>query len=244
VAAVPKDGRCGGCGAILSLERPEVFFQPLRVDAEKINAALERLERVDPTRDGGVALQMGMAYLNLKQPDMALGLLRQAVAQLSEAEFTSQVEALAAYRDGLAPSPEPGRRQTILVVDDSPTIRRLVTMTLERRGYLTRTAGTGYEAIDVLRDWGVPDLILLDIALPGMDGYELCRLLRQNIDTTNVPIVLLAGKDGFFTKVRGRLAGCSESISKPFELEGLLRVVERHCPLHQPTFVPAWPARR
>jgi twitching motility two-component system response regulator PilG len=71
--------------------------------------------------------------------------------------------------------------------------------------------------------------------MPGMDGYQLCRLLRQNADTTNIPIILLSGKDGFFSKVRGRMAGSTEYITKPFQPEGLLRVVERYCALEEPT---------
>jgi twitching motility two-component system response regulator PilG len=120
--------------------------------------------------------------------------------------------------------------QTVLVVDDSPTIRKLVTLTVERRGYRVRTASDGFEAVNLIRDHGVPDLILLDINMPGMDGYQLCRMLRQNADTTNVPIVLLSGKDGFFSKMRGRMAGSDQYLTKPFEPEALLRVVERYCP--------------
>src|SRR5262249_46636519 len=146
------------------------------------------------------------------------------------------------YRNSLTQQRGTGTRKTILVVDDSPTIRKLVTMTVERRGYATRTAGTGLEAIDVIRDWGVPDLILLDITMPGMDGCPLCRLLRQNTETTNVPIIMLSGKDGFFSKVRGRIAGSTEYLTKPFEPERLLRVVERWCTVDEPV-APGWAAR-
>lgn len=107
-------------------------------------------------------------------------------------------------------------------------------MTVEELGYQVRTAGNGYEAIDVLRDWGLPALILLDIAMPGMDGYQLCKLLRQNADTSRLPIVMLSGKDGFFNKVRGRIAGSTEYITKPFEPEDLARVLNKFCPLPAP----------
>jgi twitching motility two-component system response regulator PilG len=225
--------RCPGCAAILTLDHVESFFRPLHVDQAKINTAIKRLEQGDPTSDLATAWQLGLAYLNLKQFELGLDLLRTAAElQGAGSDLAARVEALVQYRNGLSQPrmvPKVKPKKTILAVDDSPTILKLVTMALERRGFATRTAGDGYEAIDMIRDWGVPDLILLDIAMPGMDGYQLCKLLRQNADTTNVPIILLSGKDGFFSKVRGQMAGSTEYITKPFDPESLLRVVERYC---------------
>jgi CheY-like chemotaxis protein len=122
-------------------------------------------------------------------------------------------------------------RKTVLVVDDSPTIRKLVTMTLERRGYRVWTAADGALVAEVLRQQGVPDLVLLDIAMPGMDGYQLCRLLRQDKETSRLPIVMLSGKDGVFNHMRGRMAGSTAYLTKPFEPEHLLSVLGRYCPV-------------
>jgi twitching motility two-component system response regulator PilG len=158
--------------------------------------------------------------------------------QASPREATDQPSAPAPRRTPPR-TPAIGPRKTILVIDDSPTIRKLVSMTVERQGYQARTAGDSYEAIDVLRDFGLPDLILLDIAMPGMDGYELCKLLRQNADTSRIPIIMLSGKDGFFNKMRGRLAGSTEYITKPFEPESLVRVLTKYCPLRAPVAVAA-----
>ncbi len=124
---------------------------------------------------------------------------------------------------------EPARK-IVLVVDDSPTIRKLVTMTLERRGYQVWTAADGAVVAELLRQQGVPDLVLLDIAMPGMDGYQLCKLLRQDKETCRLPIVMLSGKDGIFNKVRGRMAGSTAYLTKPFEPEHLLSVLGRYCP--------------
>ncbi len=226
--------RCSDCQAILSLEQPELFFRPITIDQEIISSALVRLEeQFDPSTDFSAAWQMGLAYLNLKQPDAGLDLLRTASQLLpSDEAFAEQVEALAQYRTSLIQQRSaPGQRKTILVVDDSPTIRKLVSMTVERQGYAIRTAASGDEAINVIRERGVPDLILLDINMPGMDGYQLCRLLREHADTTNLPIIMLSGKDGFFDKVRGRMAGSTEYITKPFAPDGLLRVIQRYCAL-------------
>ncbi len=118
-------------------------------------------------------------------------------------------------------------RATILVVDDSPTICRLVATTLERRGYRVFTAADGLEALAKMSDM-LPDLILLDITLPRLDGYQLCKIIRGNEETKQTPVVMLSGKDDFFDKVKGRMAGAVDYITKPFKPDTLLRAVTKH----------------
>ena len=122
------------------------------------------------------------------------------------------------------------RRLTILAVDDSPTVRKLVSVTLERYGHRVVEASDGYAALASLETDGLPDLVLLDIMMPGMDGYQVCRMLRQNAEMANRPIVMLSGKDGFFSKIRGRMAGSTDFVTKPFKPEALVELVERYCP--------------
>ena len=74
----------------------------------------------------------------------------------------------------------------------------------------------------------IPDLILLDITMPRMDGYQVCKLIRGNDVTKDVPIVMISGKDGFFDKVRGRMAGTSGYITKPFGPETLMKTVDAY----------------
>ena len=118
-------------------------------------------------------------------------------------------------------------RGTILVVDDSPTVCKLVSITLEKHGYRVITAGNGLEALARIND-GLPDLILLDITMPRIDGYQLCKIIKGNLDTKYIPVVMLTGKDGFIDKVRGRMAGSTDYITKPFDADTLLRAVEKH----------------
>lgn len=113
------------------------------------------------------------------------------------------------------------------MVDDSPTICKLVSLTLEKHGYRVIAAASGLEALAKLND-GLPSLILLDITMPGMDGYQLCRIIRGNQETESIPVVMLTGKDGFFDKVKGRMVGSTHYITKPFDPDTLLRAVERH----------------
>lgn len=133
--------------------------------------------------------------------------------------------------EGSAPTAKPpaklAQRGTILVVDDSPTVRKLVAMTLERDGYRVMVAANGVEALSEIQDH-IPVLIFLDISMPRMDGYQLCKLIRGDQATKNIPVILLSGKDGFFDKVKGRLAGSTEYITKPFEPETLLDVVAKY----------------
>jgi len=115
----------------------------------------------------------------------------------------------------------------ILIVDDSATIRRVVVDGLTAHGYQVCEAADGVEGIREIATQR-PDLILLDITMPRLDGYRLCRLVKGHASTRHIPVVMLSGKDGTFDKLRGRLAGSSDYITKPFDTPSLLRKVE-HC---------------
>lgn len=118
-------------------------------------------------------------------------------------------------------------RPLVMVVDDSPTVRKLVSLTLERRGYRVISAFDGVAAIKELGT-SRPDLILLDINMPRLDGYRLCKLIKKHEATQNIPVVMLSGKDGMFDKLRGRLVGCSDYITKPFEADALTHKVAKY----------------
>lgn len=119
--------------------------------------------------------------------------------------------------------------KTILVVDDSPVVRKLIAGKLEESGYRVIAAGSGAEAMAVISN-ATPDLVLLDIAMPKMDGYQVCENIRKNGPTRNVPVVLISGKDGYFDEDRAQLAGTSSFISKPFGPETLMRALETYLP--------------
>ena len=116
---------------------------------------------------------------------------------------------------------------TVLVVDDSPTIRKVVELTLKREQIRVLGAADGLSALAMVAD-EKPDLVLLDIMLPRMDGYQICQIIRRNRDYKKLPIIMLSGKDGLFDRVRGRLAGSTEYITKPFDPNELVRVVRKH----------------
>jgi twitching motility two-component system response regulator PilG len=139
-----------------------------------------------------------------------------SVTTASDAGFTGSVAPVS-----------PIGAHTVLVVDDSPTVRKLVTMTLEKHGYQVVSAFDGVAAIKEIAAHN-PSLILMDVNMPRLDGYQLCKLVKKHDSTKHIPVVMLSGKDGMFDRLRGRLVGCSGYISKPFVPEVLLQAVEQH----------------
>ncbi|HSL21003.1 MAG TPA: response regulator [Vicinamibacterales bacterium] len=119
-------------------------------------------------------------------------------------------------------------KRTVMVVDDSATIRKILGMTLERAGYSVVAEPDGERAIERLSQL-VPDLILLDITMPKLDGYEVCKRIKKDPRISHVPVVMLSGKDGFFDKVKGRMVGATEYLTKPFQAPAVLAVIASHC---------------
>ncbi|HTA92656.1 MAG TPA: DUF4388 domain-containing protein [Polyangiaceae bacterium] len=113
----------------------------------------------------------------------------------------------------------------ILVVDDSPTIRKVVGSILEARAYQALLAGDGQEALEMLGTEKV-DLVLLDFVMPRMNGYQFCRELRADPELKNLPVVLMSAKGD---KIRGQFVqqtGAIDAITKPFDARGLIAVIE------------------
>ncbi len=109
-------------------------------------------------------------------------------------------------------------KQRILVVDDDESIAELVTLYLTKECYSTEIAADGEEAIEKFKSFA-PNLVLLDIMLPGIDGYEVCREIRK---TSNVPIIMLSAKGEVFDKVLGLELGADDYIMKPFDSKELV----------------------
>src|ERR1700737_3139067 len=116
---------------------------------------------------------------------------------------------------------------TVLVVDDSPTVRKIVQMTSQREHIRGNTASDGLSALTSVAD-EIPAVILLDIQLPRMDGYHICQIIRKHLQFRQIPIIMLSGKDGMFDKMRGKLAGSTEYLTKPFDSFELVQTVKKH----------------
>lgn len=176
---------------------------PTGVDAEHTQAENESAE-LPPTEAVGSAIDLNHATD-------------------AHADVEALSESFAPATDAVASDGRP----LIMVVDDSPTVRKLVSLTLERRGYRVISAFDGVAAIKELGSCR-PDLILLDINMPRLDGYRLCKLIKKHEATQSIPVVMLSGKDGMFDKLRGRLVGCSDYITKPFEADALTHKVAKY----------------
>ena len=112
----------------------------------------------------------------------------------------------------------------LLVVDDEPNLLRAVAACLKAENYEVSTARSGHEALMQLAE-AVPDLIISDIRMPGMDGYKLARQLRGSPRTALVPIVFLTAKDETTDRIEGFRAGIDAYLTKPFEPDELIAVV-------------------
>lgn len=112
----------------------------------------------------------------------------------------------------------------LLVVDDEPNLLRAVAACLKAEAYEVSTARSGREALLQLAE-AVPDLVVSDIRMPGMDGYQLARQLRNSPRTALVPIVFLTAKDETADRIEGFRAGIDAYLTKPFEPDELIAVV-------------------
>ncbi len=119
---------------------------------------------------------------------------------------------------------------SILVVEDSPINQRLLCKLLGKEGYAVRTADHGQEALALLRTFR-PDLILLDILMPQMDGLELCRLLKVGEATRDIPVIFISSLDDTSDKLSGFEAGGVDYITKPFHPAEVLARISTHLKL-------------
>ncbi len=118
----------------------------------------------------------------------------------------------------------------VLVVEDDAELAAVLANGLGAEGFAIELAEDGVEGLWMATE-NAFDLILLDIMLPKVNGYQICQIIRRNPEYKHIPVVMLSGKDGVFDKVRGKLVGATEYITKPFEPRDLLRVVRKYVPV-------------
>ena len=118
----------------------------------------------------------------------------------------------------------------ILIVDDNPTNLRLLSKVLTKQGYEVRKALDGQMTLKSVQTL-LPDLILLDIMMPGMDGFEVCQQLKSDPHTAQVPIIFLSALDEAFDKVKAFLVGGADYVAKPFHHEEILARVKHQLAL-------------
>jgi twitching motility two-component system response regulator PilG len=116
---------------------------------------------------------------------------------------------------------------TVMVVDDSQTIRRSAETLLTREGYSVITAEDGYEALGKIADHH-PEIIFVDIMMPRLDGYQVCALIKANPKFSKTPVIMLSSRDGLFDRARGRIVGSDQYLTKPFTKDELVGAVQAY----------------
>ena len=224
------------------------FFELEHTGNETIQReAVARYTRViDRENNSQAHYWLGMAHLNMDNYEKALNYLDLA-SKLAPAEqfYSEQLNVLLKHtasngsllsnespaisndRHSAVKSSNGQTRKKILVVEDSPTIRKVVSITLSQKGYEIIEAGDGLEALSRLNE-AKPDLILLDIILPKMDGYQILSIIKENPEFKHIPVIMLTSKDGIINKVKGKVAGSSAYLTKPFDPAQLVETIERH----------------
>ncbi len=123
-------------------------------------------------------------------------------------------------------------RPKVLIADDDHNLRQLLTEALPKHKFEVYQAADGTEAWDIVRSLR-PDLVLLDIMMPGLDGLEICRLMRGNPQTSNIPILMLTAKAQLKDKLEGIESGADDYITKPFDPMELQARIEMHLRRYQ-----------
>lgn len=121
-------------------------------------------------------------------------------------------------------APSPRQVKTILIAEDSPTVRGMAGHALAAAGYQVLPAADGIEALALLNRHA-PDMFMCSITLPRLDGLSACQLIRRNARHVNLPIVMLSDATGLFDRAHCAMAGADGYLVKPFSAEELLQIV-------------------
>lgn len=184
--------------------------------------------------DGKTSIRQVARYLNRDILTVAKAIypyIQQGVIQLS---FPNE-EPVGATRSPrlFETAPPAARNPKVICIEDGEMIRAMVTAMLSPHGYEVTTIGNPLDAFSLVFRLN-PDLILCDIAMPELDGYEICAMLRKSTAFRQTPIVMLTGKDGFIDRVKARMVGATDYLTKPFGENELLMLVEKYAGLGYP----------
>lgn len=241
-----KAVQCPHCRSHLFIH-PNFFGSLGDADSDVLERAIERYMRViSREKNINAYYFLSIAHLNLEHWEEALNLFHKTVNLAPDKKiFSEQLRALVnhmamdattgAFEQELSEAPaesgEPGaatpEKRKVLVVEDSSTTRKVITITLSQKGYEIIEARDGLEALSRLNE-EKPDLILLDIILPKMDGYKILSIIKSNAVFKDIPVIMLTSRDGFMHKMKGKLAGSAAYLTKPFDPNVLVETIERH----------------
>ncbi len=237
--AEQKATQCPNCRAHLFIH-DRLFYLPRDADRGILESAIERYTKViGRERNVNAYYYLSLAHLNLAHWEEALNLFHKTVNLAPDKPvFSDQLRILLKHMasvepvhepepEPMRPAPEAREKKRILVVEDSPTTRKVISITLGQKGYEIIEARDGLEALSKLND-NKPDLILLDIVLPKMDGYKILEIIKGNSVFKHIPVIMLTSKDGMISKWKGKLAGSTAYLTKPFDPKKLVTTIEKY----------------
>jgi twitching motility two-component system response regulator PilG len=206
---------------------------PAIADATQLREALpEKIFKVfDRWVDGKTSIRQIARYLNRDILTVARAIypyIQQGLVQLiylPSKEMVTNKRDLELWQEAKIPR--------IVCIDDGATIRQTVEYILSQQGYEVSAISNPLKALSLVFQLK-PDLILCDIAMPELDGYEICAMLRKSTAFRQTPIVMLTGKDGFIDRVKARMVGATDYLTKPFGESELLMLVEKYVGLGDP----------
>ncbi|MFK7993740.1 MAG: PleD family two-component system response regulator [Granulosicoccus sp.] len=146
----------------------------------------------------------------------------------SQRESTQNPDLESGARSGTNVSPG-GRAPDsvhVLLVDDSATVRESAGASLRAQGYSVVLASNGFEALARVVQKR-PDVVFADSSMPGLDGYQMCALIKSNSDYRHIPVIMLTGRDGLFDQTRAALVGSDVHVSRPFTANALSAAVSK-----------------
>ena len=225
-----------------AIEKPAVE----KSSAEKINAAAALIASgvtpLSPSAlSAAVAPSPQRANLRVVQNPSPLAASLPSAARISDAPMTPLSSPAAAPAPAAVAMPPPApvmptavptprheeHNFRVLAVDDSPLMRTFLQNKLQPYGISPEFAASGEEALFKISKQHF-DMIFLDVMLPGMDGYDVCKMIKKNKDNSLMKVVMLTSKDKTFDKIRGTMAGCDGYLTKPVDELKLRAIIERH----------------
>jgi twitching motility two-component system response regulator PilG len=210
---------------------------PVIADVESLSETLSEstFHTLDRYADGRTSIRQIARYLGRDSLTVARAIYPYVQRGMIQLNYSAWEETAPGVR---LPRREFGHWQELKVprvvcIDDGVTVRETVESILNQHGYEATAIGNPLKALSLVFQLK-PDLILCDIAMPELDGYEICAMLRKSTAFRQIPIVMLTGKDGFIDRVRARMVGATDYLTKPFGEAELLMLVEKYIGRGQP----------
>ncbi len=207
------------------IERRSLLLRVLRTLDEVVETELisGRAEKSVP------AMQPSTAASQSTTPEVASSVPVAAAkpsAPQTTSDFAHSEKAFSSPNPQTAPTPSQYAPLRALVVDDSLGVREQLRGALTRIGILTDLAENA-EVATVMLNKNAYDIAFLDVVMPGMDGYELCRKIKHNAYTRGIPVVMLTSRSSPFDRARGALAGCDSYLIKPITWDGFYKAIDK-----------------